>query len=271
MKHAWLIIAHNEFAVLQRLISLLDHERSDFFVHIDAKVRDLPTLKVEKGRLFILEKRMDVRWGSVSQIETELVLLEYAQKKGPYSHYHIISGTHLPLKSIDELTRFYDAHQNEEILRLWPADEGDADFKLRRFHFPLRHYKSRHTFQRRLCQLTWQCVIKAQKILGIRHLKKASFIKTDNWLSLTEEACKYLVQNKMPILKKYKWSFCGDEYFIATELSPYPERFRFHDCPNLLFVIFERENPESFSLDDFPRLQQTGFWWARKFTNGDAN
>ncbi len=53
MRHAWLIIAHNEFSVLQRLISLLDHERSDFFVHIDAKIKELPALTVEKGRLFI--------------------------------------------------------------------------------------------------------------------------------------------------------------------------------------------------------------------------
>ena len=153
MKHAWLIIAHNEFAVLQRLISLLDHEKSDFFVHVDAKVREFPPLTVEKGRIFILDKRMDVRWGSVSQIETELVLMNFAKQKGPYSHYHILSGTHLPLKPIEELLQFYDEHKNEEVMRFWEDDPGDADFKLRRYHFPLRHYKFGSLFQRRSIQM----------------------------------------------------------------------------------------------------------------------
>ena len=165
MRHAWLIIAHNEFDILQRLVSLLDDERSDFFIHFDKKVKTLPTLHLEKGRLFVLENRMDVRWGSVSQIKVELELLEAALLKGPYAHYHILSGTHLPLKPIDELLTFYDSHEGVEVMRRWADDPGDADFKLRRYHFPLGHYKYGSPGQRRLCQLAWQVVIKVQKIL----------------------------------------------------------------------------------------------------------
>ena len=75
MRHAWLIIAHNEFGILQQLISMLDDARSDFYVHIDKKVKQLPELHAEKGRLTILKKRIDVCWGTVSQIRTELLLL----------------------------------------------------------------------------------------------------------------------------------------------------------------------------------------------------
>lgn len=271
MRHAWLIIAHNEFSVLQRLISLLDHERSDFFVHIDAKIKELPALTVEKGRLFMLDKRVDVRWGSVSQIETELVLLKYAQQKGPYSHYHILSGTHLPLKPVEELLQFYDEHEGEEVMRFWEDDSGDADFKLRRYHFPLRHYKFGSPFQQRLCQLTWQVVIKIQKVLGIRHFKEDRFVKTDNWLSLSEKACLYLAQEKDRIIKKYKWSFCGDEYVVASELAARPEQFKLYDCKNLLYVEFQKDTPRTFLLEDYMQLQDTGYWWARKFTGSHVS
>ena len=98
MTHAWLIIAHNEWGILQRLVSELDAPECDFYVHIDKKVKDLPLLKVEKGRLIMLENRVDVRWGSVSQIECELTLFEAAAANGPYDFYHIISGVTLPLK-----------------------------------------------------------------------------------------------------------------------------------------------------------------------------
>lgn len=266
MRHAWLIIAHNEFDVLQRLVSMLDDERSDFFIHFDKKVEALPTLTVEKGRLFILDKRIDVRWGSVSQIEAELVLLETALQHGPYSHYHILSGTHLPLKPVSELLAFYDSHDGEEIMRRWADDPGDADFKLRRYHFPLGHYKFGSPMQRRLSQLTWQVVIKIQKVLGIRHLEELSFCKTDNWLSLSESGCRYLVKRKDRIFQRYRWSFCGDEYFVASELMSSPTAFKIFDCQQLLYVEFQKDTPKTFALADYPRLRESGFYWARKFT-----
>ena len=266
MRNAWLIIAHNEFEVLQRLVAALDGPESDFFVHIDRKVRQLPVLRVEKGRLFLLAERRDVRWGSVSQIEVELHLLETALAKGPYGHYHLLSGTHMPLQPLGSLNDFYAAHPDEEIVRRWAPDPGDADFKLRRWHFPLRHFKSGSPLQQRLCQLAWRCVIRFQKATGLRHLKNEKFIKTDNWLSVTEKACRFLVGRRDAIVRKYRWSFCGDEYFAATELAA-AGGFRLLDCPQLLHVEFQRDTPKTFPLSALPALQATGRLWARKFTS----
>ena len=264
MRNAWLIIVHNEFDILSRLIAALDDERNDFYVHIDRKVPELPDLQVEKGRLFLLQQRMDVRWGSVSQIAVELLLMETALQNGPYVHYHIISGVHLPLKPVAELLAFYDAHRDETLARFWSQEAGDADFKLRRYHFPLRHYKCGSPLQRRLCQLVWKLVVKVQIITGIRHLKGEHFVKTDNWLSLTEEACRYLAAHKADILKKYRWSFCGDEYFAVTELSKCPE-LRILDCPEMLYLEFQGDTPRTFTLEALPALRETRFLFARKF------
>ncbi len=38
-KHAYCIIAHNNFNQLQILIDMLDDARNDIFVHIDKKVK----------------------------------------------------------------------------------------------------------------------------------------------------------------------------------------------------------------------------------------
>ena len=271
MRHAWLIIAHNEFVILQRLISMLDHERSDFFIHFDAKVKTLPEITVEKGRLFVLENRVDVRWGSVSQIETELVLLDAALKNGPYIHYHILSGTHLPLKPVEELMAYYDSHADAEILRFWKRDEGDADFKLRRYHLPMRHFKTPgHACSRALETFCWRAALKVQKVFGIRHYRQVDFRKTDNWLSLTEQGCRFLVEHQADILRKYRWSFCGDEYFAATELLA-AGGFQLLDEPKLLYVEFLGDTPRTFPTEDYTRLQETGCLWARKFTAKHAN
>lgn len=90
--HAYLIIAHNNFKQLQILINLLDDDRNDIFIHIDKKVEELPLLTTNKSKLFILDKRIDVRWGNVNQIETEILLFETAVKHNQYEYYHLISG-----------------------------------------------------------------------------------------------------------------------------------------------------------------------------------
>ena len=272
MRHAWLIIAHNEFEVLQHLVSLLDSSESDFYIHFDKKVSELPVIKVNKGRLQILSKRIDVCWGTVSQIKTELLLLETALTNGPYAHYHILSGTHLPLKSIEELLAFYEAHSGEEIMRFWKQDEGDADFKLRRYHFPMRYFKSnQHPLRKEIDTFIWKAWLKVQKGCGIRHLTRYVFRKTDNWLSLSEQGCTFLVQHSREILKKYRWSFCGDEYFVATELLAAPIPFQIFDCPNLLYVDFIGDTPRSFKMAEYNLFANTPYYWARKFTSDNVS
>jgi len=269
MRNAWLIIAHNEFGILQKLISSLDNAQSDIYVHIDKKVKQMPEIHADKSRIILLEDRVDVRWGTVSQIRAELTLLEAAAKRGPYSHYHILSGTHLPLKCLSDLMAFYGDHKNETVVRCWQEDAGDADFKLRRYHFPLRHFKYGSSFQRLLCQNTWNFIIKVQKILGIRHWKDEKFIKTDNWLSLSEDDCQYLIMHRKEILDKYRWSFCGDEYFVASELAKGGKSF--YSFPKLLYVEFQGDTPRTFNISYLPVLQSSDYLWARKFSSDNAN
>lgn len=38
-KHAMLIMAHNQFEILEKLMTQLDHERNDIYIHIDRKSR----------------------------------------------------------------------------------------------------------------------------------------------------------------------------------------------------------------------------------------
>lgn len=38
-KHAFLIMAHNEYDILNKLLLLLDDERNDIFIHYDKKCK----------------------------------------------------------------------------------------------------------------------------------------------------------------------------------------------------------------------------------------
>lgn len=269
MKHAFLIISHNEFEVLQMLIDRLDSERTDIFVHIDKKVKALPELHATHSRLYVLEDRIDVRWGHVSQIECELLLFETAFKHGPYQHYHMLSGTHLPLKPLDELLCFYDQHQGEEIMDIWETCTGRGNIKLGKWNFWLRHHQSPNPTVRRIAQSFWRWNMAVQKRLPFYHLPDAQYVKSSNWVSLTQGAVEYLVSQKAYIIGKYKYSLCGDEYFVASELNG--KDFKVHDEKKLLFQIFDHESPRVLTKDDKEAMKASECLWARKFANGRIN
>lgn len=61
MKHAYLIMAHNQFHILEVLLNLIDDERNDIFLHIDKKVSnfDFDYFKtILKKVIYILQEDM---------------------------------------------------------------------------------------------------------------------------------------------------------------------------------------------------------------------
>ena len=58
MKHAFLIIAHNEYPVLEVLLSMLDDERNDIYLHIDKRATELfqqiKKVKMQKAGFYLI-------------------------------------------------------------------------------------------------------------------------------------------------------------------------------------------------------------------------
>lgn len=267
MRHAWLIIAHNEFEILQMLISALDNPESDIFIHIDKKVKILPVVKAENSALRIIDNRVDVRWGSVSQIKCEMALLEEALRHGPYDYYHIISGTTLPLVSGEELEHFFESFSGNSILTgLCHDNPYQETLKVRRTNLFLKNYTDKG-FRGRASQFLWKASIALQRIFGIERNKGMEFYKASNWLSLTQEAMEYIISRKQVIMKTFRYSFCGDEYFIPTELMASPLKEKVMDSDIYLKRDIVRSTASVFTLKDLPGLRNSGYLFARKFTS----
>ena len=99
-KHAYLIKAHHQFALLRKLLMLLDDERNDIYIHIGMDVKfEREELKgvVKKSALHFVESVRE-QWGGYSQIQSELILFQAAWEHG-YAYYHLISGVDLPIKT----------------------------------------------------------------------------------------------------------------------------------------------------------------------------
>lgn len=270
-KHAYLIIAHDNFEVLKLLLEELDDSRNDIYLHIDQKVKDIPSFHTVYSSLILLEKRMDVRWGSLSQIECEYLLLREAYNSNVmYDRYHLISGTHYPLKSQDELHDYFDSQRNVEVLSFLKTSDYEIDLKLNHYHILMRYFKHKNVYLERLVQKIWHISLKIQKIFRLNRNSLNVTKKANNWVSLTSRAVKYILSKEVFVLDRFSFTFCADEFFIPFLLDDNVEGFILKNEPNLLYNDFvDVSNPRVLTDHDFDFLVNSNYMFARKFSDSE--
>lgn len=132
MKIAYLITAYKDEKQLARLIEALMCEGTDFYIHIDKKVSDLP-FKMEMEQLkhskensicFIeTPERVRVRWGGYSQIKAQLALIrEMLQSKKNYDWCINLTGTDYPIMSNLEIKEFLEKQNGRPVIKGYQLD-----------------------------------------------------------------------------------------------------------------------------------------------------
>lgn len=275
-KHAYLIMAHNQENLLKILIQCLDYEENDIFIHLDKKWKDVNEKEIcavaKKSKIEILERRIDVKWGTYSQIECEMLLLEKAIS-GHYQYYHLMSGMDLPLKKQKEIHDFFDAQNGTEFIH-FEAPEIDLEAYHRVSKYNLFVFKSRNLWKKILTRISMVVQIKVDRV------KKYNLVfqKGANWFSITDGLAQYVVCNKDIIEKIFKYARCGDEMFLQTLVinSKYKNNIVSGNfCDNYETIQYcidwDRGSPYVFRIEDYDSLIHSNMCFARKFdSNIDA-
>ena len=236
MKHAYLIIAHNEPDVLKTLLFMLDDERNDIYLHMDARAVELfnqfKDFQLKKGKLIILQNRIAVYWGDLSQVEVEYRLFEAALQNGPYAYYHLLSGVDLPIKTQDYIHEFFQKHAGKEFIGFWnePSHRKDVYRKVYRYYLFTRYFKGGSSFVHGITAFTRNVCLGIQKLIKFRRKHVwDSFYKGFQWISITDSFCHYLVDKKAYIMKTFKYTLCPDEIFIQSLIWNSPFRENIYD------------------------------------------
>lgn len=70
-RHAYLMICHNNFKILQMLLSAIDDDRNDIYIHVDKKTGDVPFEDIRgavcHSPLTFIE-RVSVNWGVLADM-----------------------------------------------------------------------------------------------------------------------------------------------------------------------------------------------------------
>lgn len=267
-------MAHNDWPLLQKLVSLLDDSRFDFFIHIDIKSKgfdnSMISSVVKKSHVFYLTPR-SVFWADYSQSQTELDLLQLAKATDTYSYYHLLSGADLPIKSNDEIYEFFEKSQ-KNFLGIVP----------REFYYCIRRVKYYHPFLHnsiyRKCKplkALDRVLEYIQRFIGINRLRGREWkiINGWNWFSITQDFCQYVLFMRTTIDKVFSFSIASDELFMQTLAYNSPYYDTLYDTTNLCRgsmreIDWHRGSPYNWGghISDYEYLMSSQCMFARKFS-----
>lgn len=272
-KHAFLIIAHNHFDILEKLIKMLDHERNDIFLHIDKRVKDFDQERfsklLKKSNIFFT-RRMAVYWGHSSQVDCELLLLEACLNQGKYQFVHLLSGVDLPIQTQNYIHSFFDRHPNTQFLQVGWAEKHL--YRLNRYHFFLKHTEISVGIKTLVNKVN-NIVTEKLNINRLKKYNQMEVVKTANWFSISGECAEYVYSKRKFIKKLTRFTVCADEMFLGTVIydSPYWKQV-YNPEPSwdghMRYIDRIRNigsSPHTFTIGDKKLIEESEMLFARKF------
>lgn len=268
MKHAYLIIAHNEYGLLERLVDCLDDERNDIYIHIDHKAAfDGSALHTAHSRLCVLPQRLDARWGDFSLVEVELQLFGEAYAHGPYAYYHLLSGVDLPVKTQDYIHGYCDRHQGTEYVG-FAQNASDSELQWRSQHYFLfsREFREAGLVKRSLRA----AFARLQSLVGYRRMS-CEVRKGSQWCSVTNDFVACLLDRADEVRRCFSHTYCPDEMVMQTLCWNTALRDRvcsltdeWEGCRR--FIKWRDGQLMPLTADDVATMIASDSWFARKFT-----
>lgn len=282
MRHAYLIMAHNNFEILKCLLKLLDYKENDIYLHIDLKVKDYPSdellgsISLSKLEIF---QEVAVLWGDYSIVETQLLLMKKAAKEN-YDYYHFLSGADLPIKKMSFILGFFEKWKGKEFVHFVDNKVNEKEIIERVKYYQYFHrlrFESKNKYIKVLGRILYRGNLKIEKMLGINRMEKGvEYRYGSNWSSLSKDFVSYVLSKEDWISKTFRKTNCPDELYIQTLL--YNSKFVNHLFykgyddnykANGRYIVFETENnayhPHVWTDTDRETLAQSELLFARKF------
>ena len=279
MKHAYLIMAHNQFDLLKRLIQAIDNVNNDIYIHIDSKAdfNEFGSLGsvCRYSCVFFTKERINVVWGHYSQIKCELELFKTAYQQGEYSYYHLISGADFLLKPAQEIYDYFEKNYPAEFVHIDSSVIlGDNYDKMHRYFWLQK--KVGNADSKSLIYCIQRILIRIQRCLGIRRNDDINFYKGANWLSITNNLVEEIICKEKWISSVFRFTLCCDEVFVQTILmnselkkNIYVKKFAddYRACMRL--IDWKRGSPYVYKESDYEELTNSELMFARKFNYSD--
>lgn len=216
MKICYLILAHNNFKHLNRLVEALDGPDRSFYVHIDKKAEQSYTPSQEN--ITVIPEHIDINWGGFTMIEATLALMRYGLANSPDADYYaLISGVDYPIRSEGFLLDLLE--KKKEYIDIAPIP---VPFK------PLERYEYYYfDYNRRNIKLYNPKFLIEVLLKKLKIKRKAPFkvYAGTQWFALTRECVQYImktVKEDERYVDFFRHTLVPDEAFFQTIIGNSP-------------------------------------------------
>ncbi|MCG7601004.1 beta-1,6-N-acetylglucosaminyltransferase [Halomonas sp. McH1-25] len=254
---------------------LSSFESNRIYIHVDGKSDIQPFMEEFRGcNIFFVGDRVNVAWGSVTQVDATLSLLRAAVKE-KFDYLFLISGDDIPAVSNDQIVGCLNRLKGHELIAYQDERFSYVD--------PLERVKYRYP---KCCFKKEKNPLEKFKVrlhgLGCRlGLYKNSFYKKlpelykgTSWFTITYDfSCFVLdyVNNNPEYRRAFQESFCCDEIFFHTILmdSPFRQKVYHNDwaySDSFRYIDWKSgpDYPRTLDESDFKRIKSSAMLFARK-------
>ncbi|MCU1767344.1 beta-1,6-N-acetylglucosaminyltransferase [Pseudomonas protegens] len=245
-------------------------------IHVDKKsaIHDFEFLK--KENVILIEDRVDVKWGGVSQIEATLNLMKFSRKY-QYDYFFLLSGDDIPIQTNSQFNEFLTKNAGYNLIHY--QDERGAyidphqrvKYKYTDVFFSRsRDIKSRAL--RVLHRLTREYLFKNKSYFSNLY-KTPTMYKGTNWFGLTEYTTGYILD----FISSHDWYFsmfeksiCADEIFFHTIIKSSDDNLIYNNkelrsnAMRYIDWISGPEYPRVLTNEDFDKIINSNMLLARK-------
>ncbi len=273
MEKAYIILAHKNPRQLLQLITRLDDNKSEFFLHIDKK-SDLTQFRavVDYGSNVHLVQRELTNWGGFGLVKATLNALEMIREYKIFDRVILLSGQDYPIKNNGFINRFFKTTPASIFLEYtaipdynrWHTTGGM--YRINKYFFGLKTYQ----------RYAAKALNLGSKFLPALQRKIPNGLKPyagSQWWTIDNYALNYILNyiKDNPVYTAFhKYTFAPDEvYFHTILLNSTDERIVTKISNNNLmyarWLHATSSHPEIVSKHSVEELVYSSDLFARKF------
>lgn len=303
MRHAYLVLAHQDPAALSRLLAALRHENVHFYIHVDDRGDDALVHVAQAQRDVTLVPRRQIRYKAWSMVEATLSLAR-AALADEHDRYSLISGSDYPIVTNQEICAFLQS-ADLEYLTFWRlADRPSWQHKLQ-YHYPVEFISIRDPRSSLPRRVFWAAFRRLRRFAPKRrHPEGLVPYGGSQWWTLTHACLEHalgVLDARPDVRRFYRTTESPDELIFQTIVMNGPfarrvcgydayQRWRAKSNPEVRVSIKEekrrmlpdhemnlryidwsgeltgaREAPAVLDERDLVAVTTSGCLWARKF------
>ena len=282
MKIVYAFTCHKMTNPLKHTVNYLSSfSENIILIHVDKK-SNLEDFKIlNNPNVHFISSRVNVRWGSISQIQSVLELMK-ASLTYSYDYFFLLSGEDIPLKTDKELKKLLSQYSNYNFLYFDEKMKDEViEQRVKYIHPDIYYQRDKKLitkFQKKIFRLTrnWLYI---NKHFVKNNYRLPKLYKGTNWLSIKKETVEYIlkyIKDNNWFLEIFDKSFCCDEVIFHTIIKTNPDiKFFEHPdypIPSLRYIDWKSgpDYPRVLTEADKDKMATSNCFFARKI-NANAS